>query len=664
MAQHGSDHGPKRWLLLAAACLQNSTTTGLLFGYAALEPALQSLKSSGDDDVDVAQVFTFAMTVNMLSPLVLAGPILDSFGPRLCSCVCTGLVGAGFFLFGISPWLSARPLSWLLPAFLLIGAGGPGCQCCLFHTANLFQARGFALNMITASIGVSFVVFELLVALSKWCCIPLPQMFLLYSAIPWLHTAISAATMADVPFESSERPASPPVTPSPSPPTNEVVYAANLAAFGDTMALADVTAQRASEVPIPQRHHVRILSLGAARPMVFVRSKKQSRQVRTLTGEPLLPDREGSTSPGSVRQRFPALHRPKQEEENVDLMGASLGTQLQSRAFFELALFFGTSSLFFNLFCGNMQDLAKATLAVADPRLTGTQLAAASAANVSVYLSLSPLMGVLNPILGHVIDNFGFQPMLLLALLSPAAQALALSQGEFFLGTLFFSVFQASMFSYMYSYLAFEFGFEYYGLLAGFIQSVGSVMTLVLQPQLRQVAATYGWVNVQRIQMASFGLLGLVILGMRAFGALLARRRRCRLPRTPGGTVVPKDLSPPGRSFSTGDVHAAVEDKTCRRRSELFPHADDILLVDGGDSRFSHAAYQIESCGGKGQREAALSLSPERSSKSASLAGSPAGGCSPLASPKRKDRCSNEEQKVAEFQDMTLPARVRLASTK
>merc|ERR1711994_771617 len=107
-------------------------------------------------------------------------------------------------------------------------------------------------------------------------------------------------------------------------------------------------------------------------------------------------------------------------------------------------------------------------------------------------------------------------------------------------------------------------------------------MTLLLQPLLRHVAAMYGWLIVQRIQMASFGLLGLVIFGMRAFCALLARRRQCYLSHRPCGTGASRDLSPPGRSFSTGDVHAAAEDKACRRRSELFPSTDDILLVDGG----------------------------------------------------------------------------------
>lgn len=149
--------------LLAAACAQNGVCTGLLFGFAALRPHLNSLDGSSDEHV--SQTFTIAAAANMLAPLLLVGPLLDLCGPRVCSCVCTSLVACGFALFGASPALPGHEADYVLPAMLLIGVGGPGCQLCLFHIANLFSARGMALNVITASIGASFVVFEGLVRL-------------------------------------------------------------------------------------------------------------------------------------------------------------------------------------------------------------------------------------------------------------------------------------------------------------------------------------------------------------------------------------------------------------------------------------------------------------------------------------------------------------------
>ena len=88
----------------------------------------------------VTRVFTLAATANMMAPLLLAGPLLDICGPRACSCVCTGLVGLGFLLFGASPTLPGTSSKYLLPSMLLIGTGGPGCQMCLFHCASACEA--------------------------------------------------------------------------------------------------------------------------------------------------------------------------------------------------------------------------------------------------------------------------------------------------------------------------------------------------------------------------------------------------------------------------------------------------------------------------------------------------------------------------------------------
>lgn len=604
----GLSASASRWFLLGAACVQNGLTTGLLFGFAALQPALRNI-AGVDDLTDYSQIFTLAISANMFSPLLLAGPLLDAFGPRMCSCVSTFLVGAGFFLFGVSAHLPGESMSYLLPAMVLIGVGGPGCQCCLFHTANLFQARGMALNLITAFIGPSFVVFELLSDVSTWCDLHLQRAFLFYSSMPFLCTFVSIFTMRDVPFSSSDAEAG--------------FIIDKLAAFEAHMACAEVRPRsfRSSSV--------RAISLGAARPIIFVRRKKTTCQdVRspggTVLAEPLV------KKIMSLRERFPPIHQHAQgakseerrlqrsasgaceedaEDDCDELMNAPLRDQLRSAAFAEVALVFATSSLFYNLFIGNMQDEAKAVLLASST--SNANISETAASYVSVYLSFAPLSTLLNPCLGYCIDNFGFRPILFVLLCSGVTHALALWCRAFFMAAAVFSLFQASAFSYMYSYLAFKFGFEYYGLLAGLVQCFASICTLTLQPGLCRLAAVHGWSFVQRIQIASFALLGVCLGGI----SLASQRSQTRCQQreklnTGNGVSGVHEISSKQRSedpercsdttangfefkrcYSDGDLHMTECGLPCRRRSEHFPNVDDILLIDGAHGGLSHEAY-------------------------------------------------------------------------
>merc|ERR1711953_709770 len=158
-----------------------------------------------------------------------------------------------------------------------------------------------------------------------------------------------------------------------------------------------------------------------------------------------------------------------------------------------------------------------------------------------MYFKLSPLSGLLNPLLGYWIDRYGFGPMLMILLLSGSMHALLLWHGAFFLSVVLFSVLSTSCFSYMFSYLAFTFGFEYYGLLAGVVQFVASVATLTLQPRLRQIGSMYGWPCVQILEAVSFALLGLLLVSRRLLQWVLAWRRRRRLviePQCPGSPTL------------------------------------------------------------------------------------------------------------------------------
>ena len=185
-------------------------------------------------------------------------------------------------------------------------------------------------------------------------------------------------------------------------------------------------------------------------------------------------------------------------------------------------------------------------------------------------------------------------------MLAGAGHAMALWFGHFFLAAATFLLLTAASFSYMYAYLAFTFGFEYYGLLAGICQSVASIATFALQPILYSLALSQagGWPQAQLVQAAAFMLVALLIAGGR-------RLRRCRLgvqwkqvegqcasPALGGTTLlVQRGLE---RSYSAGDMHSTPSDTPFRRRPDLFPNADDILVIDGAHAHCSRAAYCLE----------------------------------------------------------------------
>jgi len=262
-----------------------------------------------------------------------------------------------------------------------------------------------------------------------------------------------------------------------------------------------------------------------------------------------------------------------------------------------LTLIFSISIVFFNLFCGNMQHQAEAALLVNSANLA--DVSALAAGCVSTYLRLAPLSGLLNPLLGYCIDHHGFGPMLAAVLFSGMAHAFALQSGAFYIGALLFSLFQASVFSYMYSYLAFEFGFEYYGLLAGITSSVASLATLSLQPLLSGIGAAHGWRRVQQIQLCSFGLLTFGLLLSKLSLRWLWHRTARPFDTLMSGNASIVSANPDAseelglqRSFSMGDLHTSPSLSPCRRRPQLFPNVDDILLIDGAFAHHSYASYQ------------------------------------------------------------------------
>jgi len=205
-----------------------------------------------------------------------------------------------------------------------------------------------------------------------------------------------------------------------------------------------------------------------------------------------------------------------------------------------------------------------------------------------------------SPLLGYSIDRFGLKFMLVATISMGSMYAFVLWLGSFFVGAVVFSLFSSSYFSYTFSCLAFEFGSEYYGLLAGIVQAIGSIALLLLQPCVRTAAARYSWSQVQLAQAVAFIIFGLLLICVRSLRSVLLRRRSSLQQNAPlveceasGGTV-PTDYRLRHQSYSEGDVHTTEGNVPCRRRPNLFPHTDDILVIDGAYSHHSRAAYQLE----------------------------------------------------------------------
>jgi len=288
------------------------------------------------------------------------------------------------------------------------------------------------------------------------------------------------------------------------------------------------------------------------------------------------------------------------QDSKPSVHNSKLYRQVFSVPFFELTLTFAITSCFANVFLGNMQAEAVSSLLIGNPSYAGMDVSSLAASSVSMYFRLAPLSGMFNPLLGMCIDRFGLGPMLGIMLSSGVFHSLSLWLGAFYVSAALFSVFSSGYFAYLYSALAFEFGFEYFGLLAGIVQSFGSVATLTLQPRIAAAAAVYGWPSIQFLQVLSLAGLGVALV----IGKLL--RRVARKPHV-GAPVKPPPSansagatspisSPSGwqRAYSEGDVHAQLVDTPCRRRPNLFPAADDILLIDGAHTRRSVEAYQVD----------------------------------------------------------------------
>jgi MFS family permease len=115
---------------------------------------------------------------------LVVGTLLDSYGPRICGFISSGLLLLGSLCMGFAADL---PFDAYIAGHFLLALGGTFIFVPSFHLSNAFpQIQGLILALITGAFDVSaavFLVFRLLYE-SKNGAFGLKQFFLTYLAVP------------------------------------------------------------------------------------------------------------------------------------------------------------------------------------------------------------------------------------------------------------------------------------------------------------------------------------------------------------------------------------------------------------------------------------------------------------------------------------------------
>eukprot|EP00127_Corallochytrium_limacisporum_P003376 Clim_evm4s149 gene=Clim_evmTU4s149 len=202
----------RRNFLLFCAAIIPVLSTGLVFGFSSLKPALLDAgvyhwlcddsqevdndNSESGPDVCKAQLlqldlmFMLATTAKNAFTLPF-GYLMDRLGPRAVAIIGSGLLAAGCVLFGIS--LMIR-VDLFIEGFLLIAVGGPTIFITLLHFSNLVPSRsGLVLAICTSSFDVGSCMFWIFDLLAVHLDLELSWIFIGYAVLVPGFIAVSAA---------------------------------------------------------------------------------------------------------------------------------------------------------------------------------------------------------------------------------------------------------------------------------------------------------------------------------------------------------------------------------------------------------------------------------------------------------------------------------------
>eukprot|EP01111_Echinosteliopsis_oligospora_P016958 TRINITY_DN7196_c0_g1_i2.p1 TRINITY_DN7196_c0_g1~~TRINITY_DN7196_c0_g1_i2.p1 ORF type:complete len:492 (+),score=61.53 TRINITY_DN7196_c0_g1_i2:213-1688(+) len=157
----------RKYVLLVLAFLQAGLTSGVIYGWPAIEDiftqkgihnscgVLPPGKVCQDQAIFFNLIYTVATFANNLEP-VFVGVFLDKFGPRL-----TNLVSTIVFMGGCALFLIPGE-KMIIVAYAMLGFAGPGIYVSLMHISNLFP--GYNSTILSAFSGcftVSSFVFRI-----------------------------------------------------------------------------------------------------------------------------------------------------------------------------------------------------------------------------------------------------------------------------------------------------------------------------------------------------------------------------------------------------------------------------------------------------------------------------------------------------------------------
>lgn len=464
---------------LGVAMIQNMSMGGILFGWASISGTLLIAQTheggSGLDRDYVHLMFVVASFFSFMGPLLL-GIVLDYYGPRVCSILSISLIGMGCVLFSISDVESAP---FFMPAICLIAFGGPGVQSAIIHLSNLFPTKkATATAMLTGCFSLSFVVFvvfDYLWQVGEWT---LKELFMGLCIICLLNIVASMLLWPDTPYSFEEQ-----------------------------------IIEEQEEGTGLEDKNMELVHIGKIRfPSVFVHHSKSkgyngsnAGQTTTLLGQTTDENtnansnsksnsnsngnnngnsngnsngnNSGKKSGSFIRRSLPGSSDNLSELAIMDLKNATLMEQAYSPEYIYLTVLFVVHTFWMNFYLG-----------VFDVEL-GDRQAHLSADEKHIYANQFTVIitcGVVGiPVLGYMMDSFGFPASSLITIIFGMLWSLLLTSGvESCLITsfVFYALYRACFFTFVFAYLADTLGFKYFGVLAGVMFVLGGVLGLISYP--------------------------------------------------------------------------------------------------------------------------------------------------------------------------------------
>ena len=205
-----------RYVYLILAVFFSVTLSGVIFGWPALililedenvysnvcDPDNTSTSPCGAQSSKFNLIYVIATTGFSFAVLPL-GFVLDKFGPKISALIGSGLMIAGSLLFAFS----SNDFDAFIPAYLLIGIGGPPIVFSFMHISNLFpKNKGTIITMLNVALDASamvFVLFDLIhsalpeTATYKW-------LFVGYAVVPAFSFVTAIFLWPMKPFQEPE----------------------------------------------------------------------------------------------------------------------------------------------------------------------------------------------------------------------------------------------------------------------------------------------------------------------------------------------------------------------------------------------------------------------------------------------------------------------------